>query len=153
MPRRGDTVDGRQAGFLFDAGDSQTVDAGSLNFDIELRAALSQAIAGVNKSREQVAVEMERLLGADPDFPVSKALIDAWTAPTRTGHRFPAAYLIAFIHVTQAHWLLDRIARKCGRVVLTGEAALHAELGKVRADRKRLADEEKALERKLGARR
>ena len=127
MAARG-TGDKRQ-GVLFDAGDARAPQPGSLNLDLELRAALTEAIAGSDKTRERVAEEIEVLLGNDPDYPVSKALLDAWTAPSRTGHRFPAAYLVAFIHVTGAHWLLDRLATRCGRVVLTGEAARHAEIG------------------------
>lgn len=145
---RGPSTDPRQ-GALFDAGDAAAPQSGSLNFDTELRAALTAAIAGSGKDRAEVAADMEQLLGSDPDYPVSKALLDAWTAPSRTGHRFPAAYLVAFITATGAHWLLDRIARKCGRLVVSGEHAAAAELGMITAEEQRLKQRKKELQQQV----
>lgn len=130
MPRRGASKGGdSQQGFLFDAGDAKAPANGSLNFDHEWRAALSDAVAGSSKSREETAAYMERMLGNDPTYPISKSLIDAWTGASRTDWRFPLIYLPAFIEATGARWLLDRLARKCGRMVIGGEQARYAELG------------------------
>lgn len=104
---------------------------GSLNFDAELRALLSEAIASSGKSREEIAARMERLLGSDPNYPVSRATLDAWTAPSRTDWRFPLLYLPAFIIATGAHELLEAIARRCGRLVVTDEERDDIELGRV----------------------
>ncbi|MBI3452365.1 MAG: hypothetical protein HY057_05940 [Rhodospirillales bacterium] len=149
MTRRG-ARDPRQRA-MFDADDARHVERGAFDFDLELRGALSDAIAGSGKRRDQIAAEMERLLGGDPDYPVSRALIDAWTAPSRTGHRFPALYLPVFIEVTGAGWLLDRLARKCGRIVIAGEQARHVERGEVEAEIERLQARRRQLRKSGGA--
>jgi hypothetical protein len=146
MRRRGTspTGDSRQ-GVLFDAGDGKGPQGGSLNFDLEWRHALNDAIAGCAKSREQIAAHMERLLGNDPNYPISKSLIDAWTGVSRTDWRFPLVYLPAFIEATQAHWLLDRLARFCGRMVIGGEQAKLAELGALQHTKDELRRREREL--------
>lgn len=125
--------------------------AGSLNFDMELRAALSEAIAESQKTREEIAAEMERLLGSDPNYPVSRATLDAWTAPSRTDWRFPLLYLPAFVAATGAHDLLDTIARKCGRMVVTRADAAVAEIGQVDAAMERLKRRRRLLLKQVPA--
>lgn len=126
---------------------------GSLLFDAEFRAALAKAIADSGKPREAIAIEMERLLGSDPDYPVSRALLDAWTAPSRTTHRFPAIYLPAFVRATGAAWLFDVIVGKSGRRAITPVESAHAELGRALADRDRADAEIRRLRRLAGGRR
>lgn len=143
MARRSPASDPRQ-GALFAAIPATTPSKGSLNFDRELRAAMGDATAASGKSRKAIAEEMEELLGSDPDYPVSRALLDAWTAPSRTDWRFPLIYLPAFIQATGADWLLDRLAQRCGRVVISGEEARDIEIGQIKrrmtADQQRLRD-------------
>lgn len=123
---------------------------GSLACDGEWRAALTKAIGDCGKGRAQIAAEMEELVGSDPDYPISRALLDAWTAPSRTGHRFPVIYLPALIHATGAVWLLDLIARKCGRTVVTGEQAIAAELGMLEAEEAHIRERRRQLRRLIG---
>ncbi|WP_119304997.1 hypothetical protein [Dongia deserti] len=134
--------DPRQA-TLFDS-DSSTVASGSLNFDREWRAALNQAIEECGFGRANIATEMERLLGNDPDYPVSVALLNAWTAASKTDYRFPLIYLPAFVRATGAMWLLDRLASKCGRAIVDDELATIAQL---RDERSRIDSLVKDLER------
>lgn len=150
MKRRETTPDPRQAS-LFGAACTSCArradcrPTGSLQFDTEWREALSRAIAESGFGREQIAAEMERLVGNDPEYPVSKALLDSWTAQSRHGWRFPLIYLPAFVAVTGAHWLLDLIAERCERVVVTSEEARHIELGRVKREMQRLRRREREL--------
>jgi hypothetical protein len=142
-PRNGITRDSdpRQAG-LFD-GASATAACGSLQFDAEWRAALNKAIDECGFGRGNIAIEMERLLGGDPSYPVSVALLNAWTAPSKTDYRFPLTYLPAFIRATGATWLLDVLAGKCGCVTLTGEEQHLVEIGRLQ---RRVADDKRRLQ-------
>ncbi|MGH6883216.1 MAG: hypothetical protein ACREFM_20000, partial [Hypericibacter sp.] len=129
---------------LFDEGRSAPA-AGSLQFDREWRAALSEAIAKSELKREAIAARMEELLGSDPEYPVSKALLDAWTAPnSKAAWRFPLTYLPAFIEATGARWLLDRIAFKCGCSIMDEGARDDVTLGTVKRDPFRLKKLERA---------
>lgn len=126
---------------------------GSLLFDAEFRAALAKAIADSGKPRETIAIEMEQLLGSDPDYPISRALLDAWTAPSRTTHRFPAIYLPAFVRATGAGWIFDVIVGKSGRRAITPVESAHAELGRALAERDRADADIKRLRKIAGGRR
>jgi hypothetical protein len=143
-------IDKRQ-GQLFDKA-ATARDFEVYNIDGDWRRWLSEAIAASGKSREAIAAEMEQLLGSNPDYPVSKAMLDAWTAPSRTDWRFPLIYIRAFVTATGADWLLDRVARWCGRLMITGEQAAHAELGMVMAEQQALKERERALRAQLKAR-
>jgi hypothetical protein len=138
----GNQNDPRQAN-LFDAG-SATPASGSLQFDSEWRAALNRAIEECGFGRGNIAIEMERLLGNDPDYPVSVALINAWTAASKTDYRFPLIYLPAFVRATGADWLLDVLAGKCGRVTLTADEQRLVEIGRLTT---RLRDDKRHLHR------
>lgn len=122
---------------------------GSLNWDAELRAALSEAIKGCGHSRAEIAADMEEALGSDPNYPISVSTLDAWTAPSRTDWRFPLIYLPAFIQATGATWLVARIADKCGHKVISGSEATHAELGSIVAQQEELKNREREIRRRL----
>lgn len=126
-----------------------TLPCGSLQFDAEWRAVMNEAISSSGKTRESIAAEMEALLGNDPEFPVSKAIVDAWTASSKTAWRFPAIYLPAFIHATGADWLIDRLAAKCGRITLSHDEQRQLEIGRLTV---RIKDEKSQLQRLIGKR-
>ena len=149
MPPRRVASDPRQT-VLFGDEDGRLPD-GSLQFDHEWRVSMTRAIQQAGKPREAIAAEMERLLGNDPDHPVSKATLDAMTAPSRTNWRFPVGYLPAFVRATGAIWLIDRLAGRCGRAVVTEQDARRITLGEIRAERIRLQELEKRFERELRA--
>jgi hypothetical protein len=98
---------------------------GSLNFDFELRDALSKAIESSALSRVQIAARMADLSASK----VSEAMIDSWTAPSRGKWNFPVRLALAFDVVTDSTCVLELLARREGRKVLTTEEALDAELG------------------------
>lgn len=100
---------------------------GSLNFGPELRATLSRVLKDCPDSREVVAGRMSELLGVE----ISVHQLNAWTAESREGWRFPFEYAAAFEQATGCHALTELLARKRGCIVLVGEEALKAELGRL----------------------
>jgi hypothetical protein len=144
--RRGAKPDPRQGGLF-----GETTDPAPQAFsaaDAQLRRALSNAIKKSGKSREQIAAEMEEVGGSDPDVPVSRAMLDAWTAPSRGSWRFPAIYLAAFIHVTGADNLLEQIVAQRGHMVLRAEDIEHVVLGRMINERDRLNESIRSLRKR-----
>lgn len=133
MSRRSGADEHRQMG-LFD------LVAQARAFGPALKDALTADLSASPRSREQVADAMSLLLGR----PVSLFMLDAWTAQTKEGHRFPAEYLPAFAQAAEQIGAVELLAHACGgRLVVPGEVARR--LAQVEAERKRLADEEKVL--------
>jgi hypothetical protein len=95
--------------------------------DDDLRAALVEAIRSSNKTRDGIAADMAALLGE----PITRAQIDAWTASTKKGHRFPAAYLPALCEATGDRRPLDLLAAIAGVWVGSAEDRLLAERGRI----------------------
>lgn len=122
--------------------------SGSLDFDRELRAALTRAVKETPKRRAEIAAEMTDLVfGEIGETEITKAQIDAWTAGSKIEWRFPLQYLPAFVQATGAVWLLDLVAGKCGCRVLVGEQALLAELGAIHLQKRELAARETAIKK------
>lgn len=95
----------------------------SCHVDSALRAALVGALRDSPNSRFQVAAHMSEMLDAD----VSKFMLDAWTASSKEGHRFPAAYLPAFCRSVDSIAPLEVIARASGVSVFASRERLLAE--------------------------
>lgn len=116
---------------------------GSLEYAAELCFVLSDALKKCPKSRYEVAAEMSELTGQD----ISKAMLDAWTAESKTPWRFPFEFAAAFEAACATTCLQELLGRKRGSRILVGEDVLLAELGrleKAEADillRKRLLKE------------
>jgi hypothetical protein len=138
-------ADPRQRG-LFDDGEAVPIPFAAA--DAQLRRALSEAIKRCGKTRERIAAEMEALGGSDADYPVSRAMLDAWTAPSRSNWRFPAIYLAAFIHVTGADNLLEQIVEQHGHMVLRAEDVEHVVLGRMINERDRLNESIRSLRKR-----
>lgn len=144
MARRRPT-DPRQNG-LFDSFEVPRPPAptpGSLNFSLELRHTLSQALKDAPRSRYEVAARMSELTGAE----ISKHQLDSWTAESRDGWRFPLEYAAAFEEATDTLALTELLARKRGCKVLVGEEALRAELGKLELMEAEIKQQKKDLKR------
>lgn len=121
--------------------------AGSFDFDRELRNSINLAIKECPQSRAKIAAAMTDLCFGDADAgEITKNMIDAWTAPSRSAWAFPAKYLPALVQATGAVWLLDQLAGKCGCRILVGEQALLAELGAVLLHEKHLRKRKARLE-------
>ena len=121
-------------------------DFASFNIDLRLRDAISQAIKDCPHSRFQIAAKMSELLGVE----ITKSMIDSWTAESREGlYRFPACYLPAFCHVVGSLEPLRIMADLLGAYVIQGEEAILTELGRVKDQKRKLSEREKALETQL----
>lgn len=119
---------------------------GSLDIQAELTEVIAQAIKACPKDRYAIATEMSRLAGVD----VSKAMIDAWTAPSKEGHRFPLCLLPAFEVACSTIALQECIARKRGSTILVGKQVIHAQLGRLEHMKEEIKREELKLKRQLG---
>ncbi len=118
---------------------------GSLNLRQRLREELKRAIRESDLSRWEIAGQMSDLL----DCEISKYMLDAWTAESKEGHRFPAEYLPAFCRVTGSRGPLALLAEAAGLFALPGPAALRAEIQKLDEEQKRLAAEKRKRQRFL----
>ena len=118
---------------------------GTLNIQAGLREALNQAIKGCNLSRWEIAGKMSDLL----DCEISKAMLDAWTAESKEGHRFPAEFLPAFCRVTGCRVPLSILAEMAGLFALPGPEALRAEIQKLDEEAKKLSSEKRKRQRFL----
>jgi len=135
---------------LFEIPEAPVPTGGSLDYATELCHTLSEMIddgfkRGVIRNRYDVAARMSELVGHD----ITKAQIDAWTAQSKEGWRFPFEYAAAFEAACDSHRLQQLLGRKRGSRILVGREALHAELGKVREQRLELAARERALEKQI----
>ena len=117
--------------------DRQPSSEGSLNMREQLRIAINEALKGCPLSRWEVAGKMSHLLGIE----ITKYMIDAWTAESKDGHRFPAEYLPAFCEVTGDRLPLSMLAKKAGLFALPGPDAMRAEIQKLDEQTKHLQRE------------
>jgi hypothetical protein len=107
------------------ASEQPTLFHGSLNYDFELRFALTTAINSSGLTRGEIARRMSDYAGSS----VSKTTVDAWTAPSRDKWNIPVRLAVAFDVATNGTRILDLLAAKHGRTVLSPKEALDAELG------------------------
>jgi len=126
---------------LFEIPAPPTPFGGSLNFDAQICASLSDTLKRCPRDRYQVAAEMSRLLGRE----VSKHMLDAYSAESRDAYNFPLNYVAAFEVATESLSLTNLLAKLRGCRVLVGKEALLAELGKIEKEKSALAARERAL--------
>jgi hypothetical protein len=86
---------------------------GNENLSEIVRASLAQTVRTNRKSREEIALGLSARLGAS----ITKTMLDAWTAESRPGHRFPLEYLPAWIRETGDYSLLKIICEELGLAV------------------------------------
>lgn len=131
---------------LFDVPTPVTPLAGAVDLDVPLREALSDALKHSDFDRYQVAAEMSRLTGRD----ISKYMLDAYTAESRSDHNFPFRYAAAFEQATGSYALTNLLAKARGCKVLVGEEALLAEFGRIEQMEGDLRKRKKALKEAMG---
>jgi len=115
---------------------------GNLNMQAVLRRALNQAIKGCPLSRWQIAGQMSDLL----DQEISKYMIDAWTAESKDGHRFPAEYLPAFCQATGCQEPLRILAEAAGLFALPGPEVQRAKIQHHEEKIRKLQQEKKKMQ-------
>lgn len=115
---------------------------GGANIQERLRVALCAAIKQCPLSRWEIAGQMSHLLGHE----ISKYSLDAWTAESKDGHRFPAEYLPAFCQVTGDRRPITILAEVGGMFAMPGPQALRAEIQKYdEQERKARAEKRKRM--------
>lgn len=118
-----------------------TVAPGSLASAIEIAHTMGDALKRCAFTREEVAERMGHALGK----PVTVAVLNAYTAPSRDDHNISLERAIAFDAATGVHALLHLHARKCDGVALLDKDKAFAELGRLEHERRELAERERAL--------
>jgi hypothetical protein len=118
---------------------------GALDIDHHVRGLVSKLLKDTPLSRYQVAARMSELIGVE----VSKHQLDAWTAESRDGWRFPLAYVPAFEAALGTYAITQLLAEKRGCTVNIGADALLAELGKIEHQEMDLKARKAALKQQL----
>ena len=81
---------------------------------------------------------------------ISVHSLNAWTAESREGHRFPLEYLAAFEVAAETTALTAWLADIRGGKVLMGKEALDAEIGKLERLRENAGKKIKQLKQAMG---
>ncbi len=108
----------------------------------KMKRAMARAIRECPHDRPTIAARMAQYLGLPS---ISKAVLDAYTAESKSAHDITLPRFAAFIHATGAVWLWDEAASMQGVTMLIGEEALLAEIAYRQQEQRRLAAELKAL--------
>lgn len=133
-------------GDLFEVPAPREALPGALDVGLALRHLLSKLLKNCPLSRFEVAARMSELTGHE----ISKHQLDAWTAESREGWRFPLEYLPAFESAVETHDVTIWIADLRGARLSVGREALEAQLGRITRMRDDLARQERALKKLLG---
>ncbi len=99
---------------------------GTLNVALQLQEIIDKAIGRCNLSRDQIAGRMSELTGAI----ITRVMLDAFTAPSKHRHRFPAEYLPALCEAVGSDEPLTFLARKSGVFTMKGQDVLRADLAR-----------------------
>lgn len=128
---------------LFEAPERPPVNVvGSLDYSAEVRECLASMLRADRRDRFTVAAELSRLTGKE----ITAHMLNAWTADSKEGHRFPLEFLPALCVVLRNTELLDVIAKKCGCLALKGDEVVEANLGRVQKKIDQLNAEKKRLQ-------
>lgn len=119
---------------------------GALAFGPALRGLLSSLLKRSPMTRNEIAARMSDLTGDT----ITKHQLDAWTAESREGWRFPLEYMPALEEALQTHEIGAWLADLRGARLSIGREALEAQLGRVAQMRDELARQERQLKKLLG---
>ena len=125
---------------------------GSLNCALNVCGLVSHALdeaRSAGLSRAMVAAKMAELTGE----PISEHMLNACTAQSHEGHRFPAQWLPALVVATGSYALLRDLADRAGAVVLVGPEAVAARAAALDAQMEALKRQRALLIRTYGVRR
>ena len=129
--------------FLPDLFSSSNV--GSKEISVTLKTNITAVIKKCPLSRYQIAGRMSELL----DHEITKAMIDAWTAESKEGHRFPAEYIPAFCAATGDTSILELLCEKSNCQCVKSENQLKLELGILAAQEIALKERKKTLQARM----
>jgi len=131
-------------GTLSDAGQERDDAGARTNHDATIRKIVSEVMHHSTKSRAQIADEMSQLVQIE----ITANMLNGYAAPSKSGVRFPAAFINAFCQVTGddrlQRFLLSPVLRKKIEIV---ERELTADQEKRKAQllREQLLVEQKSL--------
>ena len=120
---------------------------GALNFNRVLHHLISDILKSSTRSRVEIAARMVELTG---DATISHHSLNAWSAESREGWRFPLEYLPAFEVACETTVLTAWIASVRGGKVLLGKDSLDAEIGKLERLKEDAARKIKQLKHAIG---
>lgn len=119
------------------AAPSAGLQAGSLNQHLTIAGAITKAIDDSGLSRDEVAMEMSRLLSRK----VTKVMLNAYSARSRRMHNFTAGWVAALEAVTGSHAITKLIARANGWTLSSPEkevARIEERIRRLQAERESL---------------
>jgi hypothetical protein len=131
---------------LFDVPVARAPLPGALNVGLAVRHLLSDLLKASTHHRFEIAALMSELVGHE----ISKHQLDAWTAESREGWRFPLEYLPAFEVACETHRITTWLADLRGCKVLVGKEALDAEIGKLERLKEEAARKIRQLKQAMG---
>ncbi len=132
-----------QLAFAFDLPSPSLHAAGLAAADARTARTVGEALNSDSRAREVIAAEMSVLMEDE----ISKAMLDAWSAPGKGGHNISFGRMLALIAVTQRFDLLDRELRQIGAAVLVGEEIHTARVGHLKTKIAELQAEMREVER------
>lgn len=132
-------------GDLFEVPSPRAPRPGALDVGLALRHLLSELLKNCPLSRFLVAARMSELIGHE----ISKHQLDAWTAESREGWRFPLEYLPAFEVAVETHDVTAWLADLRGARLSVGREALETQLGRIGRMKGELAQQERVIKRLL----
>lgn len=118
---------------------------GSLNTAAAIRFLLIETIKdGVKQGqfldREELAAKMSTALGMH----VTEAMLNAFTAESKAGHRFPAEFIIAIQTICGSNRFTAFYAKSSGGQYVTGKDESLLKLGRIQKRKEKLEREEQA---------
>jgi len=126
--------------------------APELDIEIEFRGAVAYCLREAKKrgqSRDRIVDRMNRCL---PDIkkPITKRMLDGWTATSQEDRPFPAVYLPAFIWACLGYLApLDVITRVLGLHLMDEQEMTAAELGRALHEQAQVSKKKRLLLKQL----
>ena len=108
----------------------------------KMKRAMARAIRECPFTRPTIAARMAQYLGLPS---ISKAMLDAYTAESKTGHDITLPRFAALVHATGAVWLWDEAVSDQGATILIGDEARLAEIARLQQEQESIRAELKAL--------
>lgn len=111
-------------------------------FRAKLKRAMAQAIRECPHDRPTIAARMAQYLGLPS---ISKAMLDAYTAESKSTHDISLARFKGFVFATGAVWLWDMIVSEDGLLLLQGDEARLAEIARLQQEQRAVAQKIRKL--------
>ena len=104
-------------------------------FRARLKRAMARAIRECPFDRAEIAARMSRYLATS----VTKGVLDAYTAESKTGHDITLLRFKAFVKASGATWLWDELVSDDGLTMMDGDETLLAEIAYWQEEQRRCA--------------